>query len=189
MIVSNFIKELCANTKIGKVDNSMNSILIGNGINIQFGGLAYNSDFIMKRIKYASRLDKYDSLFGNKITGNEIERIFNDFVPLANDIRLKKYDKYADNKKDLKDALLDFQQRYDYEIKVAHEIMLEDWFLIIHMFFEINIDLKENRHTAIQGIERLILDAIYNDGRIQELYKNMNKRVRKFFPHLIIFFR
>lgn len=87
----------------------MNSVLLGNGINIQFGGLAYNSDFIMKRIKYASRLDKYDCLFGNEMTGLEIEKMLNDFVPLANDICLKKYDEYAGNEKELKEALEDFQ--------------------------------------------------------------------------------
>lgn len=159
----------------------MNSVLLGNGINIQFGGLAYNSDFIMKRIKYASRLDKYDCLFGNEITGQEIERMLKDFISLANDIRLKKYDEYADGNNDLKDALKDFQARYDYEINAIHEIMLEDWFLIVHMFFEKNIDIKEKRCAAIQGFERLILDAIYNDGKIQVLYKNMNRKVRKFF--------
>ncbi|MDO4301874.1 MAG: hypothetical protein Q4D26_10845 [Clostridia bacterium] len=159
----------------------MNSVLLGNGINIQFGGLAYNSDFIMKRIKYASRLGKYDCLFGNKLTGTEIERMFNDFVPLANDIRLKNYDKYAGDNKDLKEALVDFQGRYNCEIKAVHEIMLEDWFLIIRMFFEKNMDLEEERSATIQGFEQLILDAIYNDGKIQELYKKMNKKVRKFF--------
>ena len=46
------------------------NVLLGNGINIQFGGFAYSSDFILKRIKYNSRLGKYDRLFNNKITGN-----------------------------------------------------------------------------------------------------------------------
>ena len=84
-------------------------------------------------------------------------------------------------RKDLKDALKDFQNRYDYAIRAAPEIMLEDWFLIVHIFFEKNIDLKEERRATIQGFERLILDAIYNDGKIQVLYKKMNKKVRRFF--------
>ena len=53
----------------------MRSVLLGNGINIQFGGFAYNSDFIMKRIKYSARLDRYEKLFENKITGDEIEKL------------------------------------------------------------------------------------------------------------------
>ena len=48
--------------------------------------------------------------------------------------------------------------------------MLEDWFLLIHMFFLKNDDLVKNKTSAIQGFERLILDANYNGGKIQELY-------------------
>ena len=62
----------------------MRSVLLGNGINIQFGGFAYNSDFIMKRIKYSARLDRYEKLFENKITGDEIEKLLNSFVTIAN---------------------------------------------------------------------------------------------------------
>lgn len=31
----------------------MKSVLLGNGINIQFGGKAYSNDFIMKRIIFS----------------------------------------------------------------------------------------------------------------------------------------
>ena len=161
----------------------MNSVLLGNGINIQFGGSAYNSDFIMKRIKFASKLNHYNILFANKLTGNEIAEVFDNFVPIANDIRLKKYDKYANDNEILNEALKDFQQRYNSEIRAAHEIMIEDWFLILHVFFEKNSDIKSDMGTAIQGFEQLILDAIYNNGKIQDLHNIMkkNKRVCKFF--------
>ena len=53
------------------------NLLVGYGINIQFGGTAYGSEFILKRIKYNCRLGKYDSLFGGQITGKEIEIVFN----------------------------------------------------------------------------------------------------------------
>ena len=61
-------------------------LLLGNGINIQFGGAAYSSEFILKRIKYNSRLGKYDTLFGGKLTGKEIESVFKGFVGIANGI-------------------------------------------------------------------------------------------------------
>ncbi len=54
--------------------------------------------------------------------------------------------------------------------------MLEDWFLLIHMFFLKNNELTDNISSAIQGFERLILDAIYNGGKIQELYLRMSKK-------------
>lgn len=65
---------------------------LDNGINIQFGGFAYSSDFILKRIKYNSRLGKYDRLFNNKITGKEIENVFKGFVDIANAIIENKYE-------------------------------------------------------------------------------------------------
>lgn len=34
----------------------MKYLLLGNGINIQFGGRAYTSEFMMKRIKYRAEL-------------------------------------------------------------------------------------------------------------------------------------
>lgn len=38
------------------------SILIGNGININFGGKAYTNDYIIKRILFNARANKYDLL-------------------------------------------------------------------------------------------------------------------------------
>lgn len=158
----------------------MRSVLLGNGINIQFGGFAYNSDFIMKRIKYSARLDRYEKLFENKITGDEIEKLLNSFVTIANDIIAKKYDDITEDI-DTIDAIKDFQSRYTEKISFPHEIMLEDWFLIVHLFFLKNADLTEEKKGAIQGFERLLLDAIFNDGNIQKLYIKMNKQVKRFF--------
>ena len=61
--------------------------------------------------------------------------------------------------------------------------MLEDWFFVVHMFFLKNFDLEEHRISAMQGFEHLILDAIYNSGKIQEIYKEMKKykKVKRFF--------
>lgn len=159
----------------------MKSVLLGNGINIQFGGLAYNSDFIMKRIKYGARLDRYNRLFGNIVSGKEIENLLNDFVPIANDIRLKKYNECIKDP-DTLDAIKDFQKRYQSEINVAHEIMLEDWFLIVNIFFLVNRDLDNNiRTSGVQAFEYLIIDAIFNNGQIQKLYAKMNKKVSRYF--------
>lgn len=120
-----------------------------------------------------------------RVSESPLLPMLNDFVSLANDIRLKKYDEYAGNEKELKEALEDFQHRYNYEIRAAHEIMLEDWFLLVHMFFQKNLDIKEAKRAAVQGFERLILDAIYNNGKIQNLHKKMNKKVRKFFSSFV----
>lgn len=155
-------------------------VLVGNGINIQFGGPAYSSEFILKRIKYNCRLGKYDSLFGNKITGKELESIFKEFVNVANGIIEKRYN-FITGDQDTIEAIDDFQKRYTQKVLLPHEIMLEDWLLLIHVFFLLNDDLKSIYQSVIQGIEQLLLDAIYNDGRLQGLHQYMNEDVKNFF--------
>ncbi len=59
--------------------------------------------------------------------------------------------------------------------------MLEDWLLLVRIFFLVNCDLTENMQSVTQGFEQLLLDSIYNDGKLQELYHNMNKKVKRFF--------
>lgn len=157
----------------------MKSVLVGNGLNIQFGGRAYSSSFIMKRIKFKAKMDCYDELFNYSLTKEEIIDVLNGFVSISNDIIDNKYDDVVKDK-DEKEALLDYKKRYS-KIQEPHEIMLEDWFFILHIFFLKNIDITENIIASKQGFERLILDAIFNDGDIQNLYTKMNKKVKRFF--------
>lgn len=157
----------------------MKSLLLGNGINIQFGGKAYTSEFIVKRIIYRAKLNSYEEVFGNILTGEEIIGVFKGLVGIANDVRNGLYDAYIKDE-DSCMALVDFKKRYNSNISVLHEIMLEDWFFVLYMFFMKNHDLIENLNNATQGFERLILDAIYNGGEIQNLYQKMPKSVKKF---------
>ena len=43
--------------------NREKSILIGNGFNINFGGKAYTNDYIIKRIVFNARANRYEALF------------------------------------------------------------------------------------------------------------------------------
>lgn len=145
------------------------------------GGVAYSSRFIMDRLKFKAKLEGYDDLFAGTLKSNEILGILNGFVKIANDIRANLYDDLP-NDVEFIEALEDFKKRYKNEIVEPHDIMLEDWFFIIQAFFLKNDDLVANKEAAIVGFERLILDAIYNDGKIQELYKKIdNKKVIKYF--------
>ncbi|MBR6622887.1 MAG: hypothetical protein IKK91_03165 [Ruminococcus sp.] len=159
----------------------MKSVLLGNGINIQFGGKAYSNYFIMERIRYRAKLDSYLQLFGNVLTSCEIVSILDGFVNIANDLRNGAYDQYMDGDKGIEEAIKDFKCRYNANINASYEIMLEDWFLLVQVFFLKNNDLTDNKTAAIQGFERLILDAIYNGGKIQELFKKMPRKVKRFF--------
>lgn len=155
----------------------MKSLLVGNGINIQFGNKAYTSEYIMKRVKYKAKLGCYDKLFAGKIDGKEIAGILNAFVEITNDILDNKYDEYV-IEDELKVVLADFKSRYN-KISAAHEIMLEDWMFVLHMFFLKESDIADNLQASEQGFKSLILDGIYNDGKIQELYKNIPRKAEK----------
>lgn len=157
----------------------MKSILVGNGINIQFGGKAYTSDFIMKRIKYKTKLGCYDILFDGTLNKTEILGILNGFVTITNDILDNKYDDCV-NDDELLSALDDFKSRYK-KISAPHELMLEDWFFVLHMFFLKNSDISNNLSASKQGFERLILDGIYNDSKCQNIYTKMPKKAKNFF--------
>ncbi|MBR9649446.1 hypothetical protein [Clostridium tyrobutyricum] len=158
----------------------MKAILVGNGINIQFGGKAYSSEFIMKRIKYKATLGYYGTLFDGALNGSEINQILNSFVNITNDILDNKYDNYVKDNKSLILALNNFKKRYK-KINAPHELMLEDWFFVLHMFFLKNNDIFKNLTASKQGFERLILDGIYNDGKVQNIYKNIPQKIKKFF--------
>lgn len=73
----------------------MKSVLLGNGINIQFGGKAYSNRFILSRIIFNAQCDKYDSLFDGTLSGSEIEQIFRGLLPNANAVLNGKYDKIS----------------------------------------------------------------------------------------------
>ena len=79
------------------------------------------------------------------------------------------------------EAIEDFKKRYTQKVTLPHEIMLEDWLLLVRVFFLMNSDLMQVSQGAIQGFEQLLLDSIYNDGKLQELHQNMNKDVKRFF--------
>lgn len=97
----------------------MKSLLLGNGINIQFGGKAYTSEFIIKRIIYRAKLNSYEEVFGNILTGEEIIGVFEGLVGIANDIRDGLYDEYIKDE-DSCMALVDFKKRYNSNIRVRN---------------------------------------------------------------------
>ena len=161
-------------------EKNMKSILVGNGVNIQFGGKAYTSEYILQRIKYKAKQDKYRELFADSISGKEIVIFLDNLVDFCNGILNNKYDNLITSNDD-RAVLQEFKERYkNWNITESKDIMLEDWFFLIHIFFLKNPDLIENEKNAIQGFEMLVLDAIYNNGAIQEVHKKSNREYKRF---------
>ena len=158
--------------------NTVNkSILIGNGININFGGKTYSNDYIIKRILFNAKANKYESLFNGKVSGDEIANIFVQLAKWTNEIVDGKYDSIIPENE--KSILEDFKNRYNWKLSYCYEVGLEDWLFILHVYFLQNTDIADNWLSVKQGFERMMLDAIYNDGDIQNLYKSMEKPVKR----------
>ena len=109
----------------------MRTLLTGNGINIQFGGKAYTSQFIIERMKCRATIHKYNVLFENTISGDELIEVFNGFVDLSQRILSGECDNFNMDS-DLKETLKDFKSRYDV-VTYPHDIMLEDWLFVLKM--------------------------------------------------------
>lgn len=159
----------------------MKSLLLGNGINIQFGGKTYTNRFIVQRIFFNIRAGKYAPLFGDsEISTDELLDVFRGLLTYANFTVEGKYD---DNETagDLKEAIKDFKCRYSTRITQLYEIGLEDWFFLLELFFAKNDDLSGVSESSKQGFERIILDAIFNDGLLQRSFSidNMGSRIKQ----------
>lgn len=157
--------------------NLKKSILIGNGININFGGRAYSNEFIIKRIIFNALGNKYDPIFNSEISGREIANIFFELTKWTNEITEGKYDDIILPEEE--DILFSFKRRYNRKIKYYYEVGLEDWLFIFHIFLLANKDLSDNWRSIKQGFEEMLLDAIYNDGDIQRIYYYMESPVKK----------
>ena len=132
----------------------MKHLLIGNGINIQFGGRAYTSEFIMKRIKYRTRLGIYEELFGKSITREELESFFQAFKEEGNALLHGEYDRYV-NDPEVVEAIEEFKKRYKRDFNQPHEIMLEDWFLLFQVFYMKHKDLLEKSKKDREKMKKL----------------------------------
>ena len=111
-----------------------NSVLIGNGLDIQLGGDDYLNKWIIVCMLANAKMGKYDELFKDSsdsapiISGDEIIELFNNMINIANIIREKKYDCLIESYEDIDviDALRDFERNHSHEIKSIEKIGMED---------------------------------------------------------------
>lgn len=155
----------------------LKSLLIGNGININFGGKAYSNQFIIKRIIFNARAGKYDPLFNGKMSGEQIEETFLNLAEWANAISRGECDSVVTTEEI--PLLEDFKRRYSKKVEHYYDVGLEDWLFILHIFFLKNDDLKNIWRPVKYSFEQMMLDAIYNDGDIQKIYLSMGKPVKR----------
>lgn len=171
-----------------KNNMSNNSILIGNGFDIQVGGDDYLNKWILVRLLVKAKMGKYNQLFmdeeGNSIiTGDEIVELFTNVIPIANRAINKEFDdlvaKHDDA--DLVSALNDFEKNHSTKIYSFEQVGMEDWLLVFMLYLLEQKDILSFYETFKQGFERMIFDAIYCEGEIQKLYSKIDKGIVKYF--------
>lgn len=148
----------------------MRSVLIGNGVIIQYGGTDYLNANIIQRA-----LD-------NVCTGNFPSHLYPkecaDFV-----IALEKehaaalngdYDKYVFTTYD-RASLNDFKSRYDNTRKYsATEIGFEDYFLLFELIHNKLGITNPERFNSRGVLRRMFLDSVFNQGKIESVHKQFS---------------
>ena len=162
----------------------MNNCLVGNGLDIQLGGNDYLNKWILVRMLANVKVGKYDGLFGNQISGDEIIQLFYGMIDLANDARRGKFDSIIHNcdnpiRSYLDTALNDFSSNHPNEISSIEQVGMEDIILLFCLFYLNNKDIIKDYYSVKQGYCQMLLDAIYCDKKIQKL--TTNKKTASFF--------
>jgi len=164
------------------------SVLIGNGFNIQLGGQDFSNKWIIVRLLADALSGETDGLFvsspGGKpsVDGKTIAGIITELPSLANKVRDGEYDSLNElvSSKDLTESVVSFKLRYPEKVNSPEEIGIEDWFLLLHLFLIEQSDLINLYSGIKQGFERLLLNSIYCNGKILQLWRAVNSKTKNY---------
>ncbi len=167
--------------------DKLNILLIGNGINIQYGrGEISNKDIILRAIdNVKSRkinteivIDEPDlllSFFGicykevSKILEGKYKNIY-----MTSDEKLA-YDKFLDDYSGSK------------SLRIT-DIGFEDYFFIMQLIFR-KYNIQNPEAYIVRGtIERFFIDSIYNEGKINQIYKDYPEGLKNYFDKFDMIF-
>ena len=158
------------------------NLLVGNGINIQFGGIdVYSSSATMNRVVENIKAGKYTALTENSLSVDEQYELLDKMVYVINQIKAGKYRQNADSLFMFME--LDRIRRTYPDSSSITSIFLEDYFLAFEIFNngfkskdgEEKIELY--RKIMFKFFRQIIVDGIYNEGAINDVYKNFYPRM------------
>lgn len=143
----------------------MKSIILGNGINIQFGGLDYTNKKIINRALLKLKLKKYNQ----DVYTDEVRLWIKMLYQAFPDFIRGHYDNFA-VLTDEKAELVNFKKRYNRNTPIS-EIGFEDFFLLNELFCRKNKITNPERFYAQEFLRRLFLDSIFNDGKVNLIHE------------------
>jgi hypothetical protein len=155
----------------------LNSIIIGNGVTVQFGGNEYLNDRIIKRAINNINTKNFPS----EIYPREIKDWLFLLYSRIPYIVAGEYD-FCAYTQSMKESLIYFKERYkNFNSKVkVHHIGFEDYFLVHFLVCYKEKIVNPDRFNVKESLRCLFLDSIYNKGKIQNLHFNFPKKFVEF---------
>jgi len=142
----------------------MNNIIIGNGIDIQFGGFEYTNKSIIERALLYLKTGDYSS----EVYTKEIETWIYILYSVVPDFLNGDYDQLA-VMKDEKEELDSFKRNYSKNTSIS-EIGFEYYFLLNELHCRKNKITNPERYYFQEFLRILFLDSTFNKGKINKLY-------------------
>ncbi|MCD7785698.1 MAG: hypothetical protein LUH18_09055 [Oscillospiraceae bacterium] len=159
------------------------NLLVGNGINIQFGGAdAYSNSAIMARVVENIKAGKYTPLTENSLTVDEQLGNFEGLVQRIDKIKEGKLANFADGLFMLTD-MDRIKMTYPDKSSIT-SVFMEDYFLAFELMNNIykakdGEEISEfHRKIMFELLRQMLVDGIYNDGLINDVWKNYYSGVR-----------
>ena len=150
----------------------MKNLLIGNGINIQFDRTNYTSQqIVLKILKNCDRDDFPKNIIIDRpfLLKNFMGQLFLE----AREIILGKYDRFACETAERK-SLIAFKKKYFHQLETLRitDIGFEDYYLIHDLVCHKTEIHNPEQFYVRESMKVAYLYAIYNDGKLNQLYKN-----------------
>ena len=151
----------------------MEYLLVGNGINIEFGGIEYLNSAIINRLLTNLQTKSYSNTFADSISNDELLGVVIGLHGELKNILKGTYDIYCKDK-DERAVLNRFKAQYNKNTKIG-EIGMEDFFFILKLFHYKYNDPEEMMKDTFHGLSWILLDSIYNEGKIQEIHRTIEQ--------------
>ena len=142
------------------------NIIIGNGVIIQFGGIEYSNQEIIKRaVANIQKGQHPTSLYPPEIL-EWFYRLFDCF----SEFKKGKFDRLAATSYE-REAIDSLKERYRYKkVFSCYDIGFEDYFLIHDFFCRRNRIINPEQFNFRELLRRFFLDSIFNQGEIQKVF-------------------
>ena len=150
----------------------MRTLLIGNGVIIQYGGSAYLNASIVNRA-----LERIDSgRFPEGLYPKECAKFVVALQQEHERVLHGEYDQYVFTSYD-RSSLEDFKRRYSTERSYSvEEIGFEDYFLLFELVHNKQGVGNPDRFNSRGVLKRMFLDSVYNSGQIETVHESFPAR-------------